>query len=229
MTNLDYGSKSQAPGYSQGVPSSRSGVLPESERHNLTGETPALHSRSLKANGLGSESPNTTDIFEEKDQNTSANAIFPGSVAFHGPAEGRSSVAAFRNSVPSGGQISAVAPLAVQEVSRDFVETSIDLSVPAGAPLPAVVAASLESAAAETVPSQSSAGAAPGMDGILSDYVAEAERPVPPEGRLQQAQAAAESADDRFLMLYGHDAYLKYTIEAARLSLQESKSAGLTE
>jgi len=227
MTTPVYGSKSQAPGYSLGVPSSRSGVLPDSERHNLTGETPALHSRSLKANGLGSESPNTTDIFEEKDQNTSANAIFPGSVAFHGPAEGRSSVAAFWNSVPSGGQISPV--VAVQEVSRDVVETSMDLSVPAGAPLPAVVAASLESAAAETVPSQSSAGPAPGMDGILSDYVAEAERPVPPEGRLQQAQAAAESADDRFLMLYGHDAYLKYTIEAARLSLQESKSAGLTE
>jgi hypothetical protein len=223
MARPDDGAKSQASGYSQGKPSSRSGTWPEIERHNLAGETSALHSRRLRVNGLESESPNRTEIFEESDQNRSAKAISPSSVGSGETSGGRTSVVTFRNSVPSGGQISAVAPLAVQEVSRDLVETSMDLSVPAGAPLPAVVAASLESAAAETVPSQSSARVLPGMESILSDYVVEAERPAPPEGRLQQARAAAESADERFRMLYGHDAYLKYIVDAARLSLQESK------
>jgi hypothetical protein len=217
------GAKSQATGYSQGKPAGSSGIWPEIERHNLAGKTPAPHSRRLRVNGLGSEPSNTPENFEESDQHKSAKAISPGSIGSGETPGDRTSVVTFQNSVPSGAQISAVAPLAVQEVPHSLVETSLELSVPSRAPLPAVVAASLESAAAETVPSQSSARVLPGMDGILSDYVVEAERPAPPEGRLEQARTAAESANERFRMLYGHDAYLKYIVDAARLSLQESK------
>lgn len=223
MASGGYGTKSQTPDYSEKKPVRSSGVCPEIEWHNLAGETTKHNNKNLKENSLSGESPNTTNIFKQRDQNTSAKDIFADSIGSGGLPVGRTPAVALRNSVPSGEKNSAVGPLAVQEVSRDLVETSMDLSVPAGAPLPAVVAASLESAAAETLPPQSSAREVPGMDGILSDYVSEAERPVPPERRLQQAQVAAESADERFGMLYGHDAYLKYTVEAARLSLQESR------
>jgi len=113
--------------------------------------------------------------------------------------------------------------IADRSIVTSWVETSINLSIPADAPLPAVVAASLEMAVDESSSYHSAERAASGVDRIFNDYVAEAERPAPQGERLQHALDAADQADERFRMLYGQDAYLKYTVEAARLSLQETQ------
>jgi len=106
--------------------------------------------------------------------------------------------------------------------SPDAMEIVLEITAPKNAPVPAVVAAALEMAAIESGEINHSPPPTKSLNQVLEDYVTAAEHSKGTGDELQVARQAANSSDEHFRALYGADAYLKYTREAARLTLQET-------
>ena len=113
-------------------------------------------------------------------------------------------------------------PESLNLTSPDAMEIALEIKTPRNAPVPAVVAAVLEVAAIESGEINHSPPPTKSLNQVLEDYVTAAEHSRGLGDELQVARQAANSSDEHFRALYGADAYLKYTREAARLTLQET-------
>ena len=110
----------------------------------------------------------------------------------------------------------------LNSTSPDAMEVALEIKAPKNARVPAVVAAALEMAAIESGEINHSPPSTKSLNQVLEDYVTAAEHSKGSGDELQVARQAANSSDEHFRALYGADAYLKYTREAARLTLQET-------
>jgi hypothetical protein len=114
-------------------------------------------------------------------------------------------------------------PLNSSDLSpADVVEYSLEIQIPKNAPLPAVVAASLDADTVKNGGSNQTTASDRLLDEVLGDYVADAERLVPSGDRQRVARDAAAASNERFRSLYGADAFLKYSVESSKLQLEES-------
>jgi len=109
----------------------------------------------------------------------------------------------------------------LQEGASMEVETYLEIRIPENAPLPAVVAAALDAAATDSTIKTLAGSKANPLDDILNNFLNQAEQSAESAQQLHNAAEAAESADERFQTLYGTEAFMKYSVEAARLKFQE--------